>query len=142
MPITTKGTFLAYKGIREDGKDVHSGTIDNSPGQTPTMPRRLVNDDPNQGCSQGLHVGAFEYASHWGPRVVLVEVDPADVVSVPADHSYQKCRACKYKVLRDSEGLLQDGVASVLEPYKLAPGAKASLAQDLADLLCVVHVTE
>jgi len=45
IPITENGTFLTYKKITEDWKDIHSGTFDNSIGSTPTMPRNHVNED-------------------------------------------------------------------------------------------------
>jgi hypothetical protein len=45
LPITENGTFLGYKGVRENYLDVHSGKFDNSPGQTHEMARRLVDDD-------------------------------------------------------------------------------------------------
>lgn len=96
--ITEDGCFLAYKGIREDFKDVHSGTFDNSPGNIVKMERSDVTFDPKQHCSRGLHCGALAYASSWGAIVVLVKVDPADVVSVPEDHNAQKIRVCRYKV--------------------------------------------
>ena len=65
------------------------------------MPRSEVDENPDNHCSSGFHVGAWEYASSFGERVVLVEVDPADVVSVPNDYNAQKCRVTKYKVLSD-----------------------------------------
>jgi acyl carrier protein len=55
-----------------------------------------------------LHVGSLEYAKGWGQRVVLVEVDPADVVSVPSECSCQKLRCCKYVVLAEYTGPMPD----------------------------------
>lgn len=101
MPITENGTFLACKGVTAEYKDCHTGEFDNRPGAVNEMPRSKVDENPNNHCSSGFHVGAWEYASSFGRRCVLVEVDPADVVSVPGDHNAQKCRVTKYKVLRD-----------------------------------------
>jgi hypothetical protein len=102
MPITCEGTFLACKGVREDYKDCHTGTIDNRPGaKIPPMDRSEVDDNPNNHCSNGYHCGAWDYAKGFGARVVLVEVDPADVVSVPSDYNAQKCRVTWYRVLSD-----------------------------------------
>jgi hypothetical protein len=61
-PITKDGNFIAYKKIRNDYKDFHSGTFDNSPGKVLEMPRDLVNEDPTQTCSTGLHVANWSYA--------------------------------------------------------------------------------
>jgi hypothetical protein len=102
FPIQENGTFVAWKKVREDFKDVHSGTFDNSPGKVVEMPRPQVNEDCNQTCSAGLHVAAWHYAESFycGGKMLEVEVDPADVVSVPVDYDNAKLRACRYKVLR------------------------------------------
>ncbi len=78
--------------------DVHSGTFDNSPGLVVSMPRDKVDDNGDHGCSFGLHVGAYSYASSFGPVCLKVLVNPADVVSVPTDCNFQKIRVCKYFV--------------------------------------------
>jgi hypothetical protein len=102
-PITEDGKFIAYKKVRPDFKDIHSGTFDNSPGQVVSMPRNQVDEDPTRTCSAGLHVANWTYAhDHFGsPSDVMleVEVDPADVVSVPVDYDSSKMRVCQYTVL-------------------------------------------
>ena len=100
-PITENGSFIAYKKVRENFMDVHSGTFDNSVGNVVEMPRNQVNEDATQTCSNGLHVANYNYASNfYGGGVMLeVEVNPADVVSVPVDYNNAKMRVCKYKVL-------------------------------------------
>jgi hypothetical protein len=99
IPITEDGHFLAYKGVRMDYKDCHSGTIDNHPGQKPKVPRNKVSDDPQTACHYGLHVGSLEYASSFGQRVIIVKVDPENVVCVPYDCTSQKMRVCEYEVV-------------------------------------------
>lgn len=102
IPIDTEGYFLAYKSVRRDYKDVHSGQFDNSPGKVLEMPRNQISDDPRKACHVGFHVGALGYANSFGPgdrRIIIVRVDPADVVCVPYDHSDQKMRVCKYEVV-------------------------------------------
>jgi hypothetical protein len=106
LPITEDGCFLAYKGVRDDYKDVHSGKFDNFPGNKHEMPRNQVDDDFRNHCSRGFHVGSLEYATHWGSRTVIVKVNPADVVSVPSDSDCQKCRVWKYEVLCNYTGPL------------------------------------
>jgi hypothetical protein len=100
-PITENGSFIAYKKVRADFMDVHSGTFDNSVGNVVEMPRNQVNEDATQTCSNGLHVANYNYATNfYGGGVMLeVEVNPADVVSVPVDYNNAKIRVCKYKVL-------------------------------------------
>lgn len=102
IPLTPEGKFLAYKSVRSDYKDHHSGNYDNSPGTVNEMPRNQISDDPNHACHEGFHVGALEYASKFGsgPSVVVIcEIDPADVVCIPYDSSAQKMRVSKYKVI-------------------------------------------
>lgn len=102
MPITPDGNFLAYKRVREDYKDVHSGTMDNSVGQVVQMPRLAVDDDRNRTCSAGLHFCSKDYLSHFpGERIVVVKINPADVVSIPVDYDFTKGRAWRYEVVAE-----------------------------------------
>lgn len=111
LPITEDGYFLAYKAVRSDWKDKHTGTIDNHIGQKPFMPRRNVNDDFRVGCSYGYHVGTLEYVQSFGNKnagdiFLICKVDPANVVSVPEDCNCQKVRCCEYEVVGLYEGPL------------------------------------
>lgn len=105
--ITADGHFVAYKGVRPDGfsiwaghepvsvdGQVHIGHIPNPVGATVSMDRELVDPNPDEACSRGLHVGTFDYANrHYNQgRVLTVLVDPADVVTVP------RCEAEKMRV--------------------------------------------
>lgn len=112
LPITEEGKILCYKAVRADfysisaGKEIpiqgkvdESGHIYNGVGETIEIARRDVDDDPNNTCSYGLHVGSWEYVRSFGNTYLLVEVDPADIVSVPTDCNAQKVRCCKYEVL-------------------------------------------
>lgn len=101
-PITNDGHFLAYKSVRKDFRDHHSGTIENKPGTVIRMERNKISDDPNQTCHFGLHVGSLEYVEGFGSyekRIVIVKVNPRDVVCVPVDYSSQKMRVCEYAVI-------------------------------------------
>ena len=77
------------------------------------MPRNKVDDNKDVGCSKGLHAGTLEYASGYAcdnDKLVLVEIDPADVVSIPTDCEFQKLRTCKYKVVAEYERPLTEAV--------------------------------
>jgi hypothetical protein len=102
LPIDENGYFLAFKSVRTDFKDHHSGTVDNSVGKTVKVPRDQVSDDPHSACSFGLHLGAWEYVKGFGgdSKIILLRVHPKDVVSVPHDCSAQKIRVCEYKVVK------------------------------------------
>tara|TARA_B100000131_G_scaffold108996_1_gene105897 strand:- start:5480 stop:6319 length:840 start_codon:yes stop_codon:yes gene_type:complete len=102
MPITPQGNFLAYKGVTDDFKDFHTRSFSNRVGDVLEMRRNGVCDDANIGCSSGFHAGSYDYAKGYansGGNLMVVEIDPADVVSVPTDCSCQKLRTSKYKVV-------------------------------------------
>lgn len=101
LPITEDGCFLAYKAVRSDFKDIHSGKFDNSPGAHLSMPRSEVDDNRNVTCSYGFHAAAYQYARNFmqsGGKMVAVKINPADVVSVPSDYNNQKLRCSQYIV--------------------------------------------
>ena len=105
LPITEDGHFIAYKIVKNDYKDIYSGTLDNSIGKTVSMPRNAVDDDRNRTCSAGLHFCSKDYLSHYGSgsrsndRCILVKINPADVVSIPADYNNAKGRTWQYTVV-------------------------------------------
>lgn len=100
LPITPDGSFLAYKKIRQDYTDCHTGKMNNSVGQVVEMERNRVDDDQNRTCSTGLHFCSREYLGHYsGERIVIVKINPRDVVSIPNDYNDSKGRACRYEVI-------------------------------------------
>lgn len=101
IPITVDGHFICYKAVRPDFMDIYSGTFDNSIGNTCEMPRNQVNEDSNQTCSNGLHVCSFDYLPHFSHsdgHVVMVKVNPRDVVAIPTDYNNTKMRVSRYTV--------------------------------------------
>lgn len=110
LPITPDGHFLAYKKVREDYKDVHSGTMDNSVGRVVSMERNMVDDNRDNTCSTGLHFCSHSYLSSFsGSRVVIVKINPADVVSIPSDYNNAKGRTCRYEVIGEVSVTPEDG---------------------------------
>lgn len=111
LPITEDGYFLAYKAVRSDYKDKYRGVFDNRVGQICEMTRSKVDDDRGRGCSNGLHAGALNYVAGYGSlesgdKIVIVKINPADVVSVPSDCNYEKLRTCRYEVVGEYQGEL------------------------------------
>ncbi len=108
MGITEDGHILGYKRVRADFKDIYTGTFDNSPGQIVEMKRNKVNDNPTETCSHGLHFCSMSYLPHYGAypgnKVVIVKVNPADIVSVPIDYGNAKVRCCRYEVMSEYTG--------------------------------------
>jgi hypothetical protein len=117
LPITESGNVLAFKGLRSDFYSVRrnespsfyliqgsmdsKGHIFNGISETIEIPRSEVDPERSNHCARGLHIGSFDYAKGWGQRVVVVESDPADFVSVPEDCSFQKMRVAKYSVISE-----------------------------------------
>jgi hypothetical protein len=109
LPITTDGCFLAYKRVQlnEEGNLVDCWTkeINNNVGQTVSMARNDVDDDRRNTCSAGLHFCSLNYLSDSGygsgakSQIVLVKVNPKDVVSIPPDYNNSKGRCCEYTVI-------------------------------------------
>lgn len=141
--ITQDGYFIAYKAVNFDKydtntqralkryesvsempksileelklTDAYSHSFNNSIGSIVKMDRSEVDPDPNNTCSNGLHVASYDYAknSYSADIVVQVKVHPKDVVSVPFDYNNQKMRCCKYEVV---------AFIDVSEHQKLAKG--------------------
>lgn len=105
LPICEDGRFLAYKVVRSDYYDKHSGTYLNVPGAVISEERGQVDDNRRVACSKGLHFAALEYITKMfgnsGDKVMLVRGDPADVVAIPYDYKNQKGRICKYEVIEE-----------------------------------------
>lgn len=113
LALTPEGNFIGYKGIQKNYLSSRAGNgfvdvveykntqIPNKPGTIVSMNRHEVQADPDQTCSFGLHVGSYSYAKGFQPLVVLVEVNPENVVSVPSDYNGQKLRCSEYKVIKE-----------------------------------------
>lgn len=103
LPITEDGHFLAYKMVTEDFKDIYTRTMDNSIGAIVSMPRENVDDNKHQTCSRGLHFCSEGYLGRYGTRnssqIVILKINPRDVVSIPTDYNNAKGRACQYEVV-------------------------------------------
>lgn len=122
LAINREGNVLAWKVVRSDFTDKHSGTFDNSVGTVVVMPRTKVTFDPNRTCSAGLHACAFEYLRYFGSRgdqLILVEIDVRDIVSVPTDYQGRKVRCCKYKVVHHVGTWGENGIGPDSDPLEL-----------------------
>lgn len=103
QPITPEGNVLAFKKVSSNYLDIYSGTIRNAVGDQPSVPRETVDPDRNRTCSTGLHFCSFNYLGQYGTsdgsRIMIVEIDPADIVAIPSDYNNQKGRTWTYKVV-------------------------------------------
>lgn len=103
LPITEDGCFLAFKNVKSDYKDIHSGTFDNSVGKVCEMLRNKVDEDKDRTCSYGLHFCSIAYLPHFsdsnGGHTMIVKINPKDVVAIPSDYNNTKGRTCRYEVV-------------------------------------------
>lgn len=129
LPITPDGYILAFKKVRDTWFDVHSGRVLNKPAHLMTaedlewikkptgvqanvrvtiengvtvvsMPRNSVDDRAANTCSDGLHFCSQDYLKNFGgSRVLIVKINPRDVVSIPADYNDTKARCCRYEIV-------------------------------------------
>jgi hypothetical protein len=103
LPITEDGHFLAFKNVKSDYKDIHSGTFDNSVGSICQMRRNQVDEDKDRTCSYGLHFCSIAYLPNFldsdGGHTMIVKINPKDVVAIPADYNNTKGRTCRYEVV-------------------------------------------
>lgn len=149
LPITEDGCFMAYKKVNDRYFDFYTGKVLNKPAalmtdadleyiQTPhgnvtvtvehgvtvlQMPRNQVDDDRNRTCSQGLHFCSLSYLPcYYGGqgRVLLVKIDPADVVSIPSDYDNAKGRAWRYQIV--GEHALNEQTEAYTTPVATATG--------------------
>lgn len=102
MPITPDGYFLAYKKVRPDFTSFHDCNTRNDVGSSVFMPREQCEFNRVVCHSGGLHFCSFSYlpmySGHEG-HVLVLKVNPADVVSIPIDADDSKGRACRYTVV-------------------------------------------
>jgi len=99
IEILENGNFIAWKRVTSDFKDMYTRKIDNTIGQTVSMPREDVVVDPTRTCAPGLHVCAKSYLGHYGGgsgQIIATEVNPMNVVAVPIDYDNAKMRVCEY----------------------------------------------
>lgn len=120
LPITDDGCFLGYKAVRNNYTDMRTGTFNNSVGQTVKMNRNQVNENYHEDCSYGLHVGSLGYVESFGGfsrgqtpasggnRLLIVKVNPRDVVSVPEYAGHTKMRVCEYVVVDEIKNIVAE----------------------------------
>lgn len=105
LPITEDGCFLAFKNVRSNYLDIHSGKFDNSVGKVCEMPRNAVDEDKERTCSYGLHFCSIKYLPSFsdtdGGKTMIVKINPKDVVAIPADYNNTKGRTCRYQVVAE-----------------------------------------
>lgn len=118
VEIDEDGFLIGWKKVRSNGNDLvdsRTGKVPNNVGCVVEMPRWMVDDRREVTCSQGLHVGAWDYVRSFSGNVITkVRMNPADVVSVPDDYDDMKVRTSKYEVI----GLVDDYRKEIPNTYE------------------------
>lgn len=165
LPITPDGHFLAYKKVRFDYNDVHSGKCLNKPAYLMTdeekvgytsengvtiavenqdgvdvtvlsMERNAVDDDQNRTCSEGLHFCSKEYLGHFGgERIIIVKINPRDVVSIPNDYNDSKGRASRYEIVDEVDKDKADEAFAKVVQAEAEREASIAADKDLASFI-------
>ncbi len=100
--------------------------------------RSKVDDNPNNTCSHGLHVATLSYAQDFASgddKLLDVEVSPSDVVAVPTDYNGTKMRVCRFKVVAESQGLIDKPL--VTSSYELTKPDAIAEFDDWCESHCV-----
>jgi hypothetical protein len=101
LPWCPDGSFLAWKRVRKDGFDIHSGTIQYKVGEIIEESFDRVDKNRDNHCSVGLHFASAAYykRSNFGEntdyKTLLVKIMPSWVCSIPSDYGNSKGRAYK-----------------------------------------------
>lgn len=78
--------------------DKYSETMNIKLGKPVRQERRTCDNNPNNECSNGLHVGSINYVENFtysDDTVLLCIVDPVNVIAVPK-YDRSKMRVCEY----------------------------------------------
>lgn len=142
LPLSIDGEVLAYKIVRNDFRDIHSGTKDHTPGNEVTEDNVDYNRDVT--CSNGLHFCSKDYLPSYGGffgssddtnRLVLVKIDPSDVAAFPRDYNNAKGRCRKYTVVSELPTALFTAVVELMEQVPFVDIAKLGAPQQVTTRL-------
>lgn len=135
-PLTTDGDFLAFKTVRADLYDNHSGTVYHEVGSIIALDPSEVDFNRNQTCSRGLHFCSRDYLPQYGGffgskqgALLILKINPADVAAFPKDYKNAKGRAVQYQILAQ---MPNDGYHHIIE-YLLSQSV-VDVAKDVTDV--------
>ena len=97
--LFTAEDFDAIKTVQGKKKEV-TVEISKDGVTVVSMERNQVDDNRDNTCSKGLHFCSEGYLeSFGGSRIVILKINPRDVVSIPSDYNATKGRTCRYEVV-------------------------------------------
>ena len=119
LKILDDGRIQGYRGVAEDYHSYNSGygivngveyeyaRLDNTPGNIIEFPSAMIDHNPKNICSVGLHIGTLGYARGYGSIRLLVAFSPEHVVSFPYDSEQSKIRVSKMEILEEITNIEQ-----------------------------------
>lgn len=105
--IDNDGYVVGYRRVDPNGWDYYSHTVQYVVGQVAEMPRHKCDENSQNTCSYGLHLGNLNYVHNYcaGQGYILIcRAHPKDVTSIPEEPDAPKLRACRLEVLAKYEG--------------------------------------
>lgn len=107
MPIYEDGDILGYKVVQADFYSIHSGVngkLFQGVGEIVVQDRDKCNPHRNATCAEGLHFCSYDYLPHFSGfstsnRIIIVKINPRDVVAIPTDYNLTKGRCCRFEVM-------------------------------------------
>jgi hypothetical protein len=108
--ILDDGSFVAYRTVNYDFKDIWTKKVQNQVGDTVTLPKDQVDANKRNSAGSGLHVATIQKAISFGSwsvgctnaRLLAVKVFPEDViVGIDPTDSHAYLRTCRYTILQE-----------------------------------------
>lgn len=106
LPIDADGSFYAIKAVRNNLTSKWNPNVQYGIYDTYSEPRQLLlsPDENDSYCGPGLWFGWTQFVFNYGSgndKVLLVRVNPEDVIATPNLEHYQKMAACAITPVRD-----------------------------------------
>lgn len=99
--ITADGYLLAYKSVNNDFTSHYDNKTKHEIGTIVEVENYDCNADNL--CSEGLHFATKSYINHMYPsksnNIVLVKINPADIIAIPKEANNTKGRCVRYEVV-------------------------------------------
>ena len=99
--ITPNGNILAFKAVNRNMKAKYDNKTEYKLNEYTSTDVFDTNRD--EYCSQGLHFCARNYLGGFADTndiILILEIDPRDIVSIPSDNHFTKGRCKKCKVVK------------------------------------------
>ncbi len=105
LPIDEDGFVYAIKAVKHDLKSKWTDKVQYHVWGTYSEPRAILTAKDNDSyCGKGLWFGWTDFVFNYGngnDHVVVVKVDPANIIATPNLSGYQKIAACSLFIAKD-----------------------------------------